>query len=368
MYNRLIIVFFILASLSWFSQLGYAQENTITIVQFASSLDSISLAEAEQEQTISTFTWSTYGLTENHTLDLQIFQAGEWQSVLDLSAETLLPQGQKDLIVQHSQTFAPPAYRLVILDSFLEIVDQWIITIPYAQPSETEEPPFVELNFSTDIASVTPNAEGTGLIPANWEVINRQPTTQLYFSQVLADGSLIPISILEPHVLWVPSTYAYDFEVAIGAENMQIQLRVDLYNLLDETLISQRTLLIPVVHDNASTSRDNTSINGHGSRGGGSGGFIPGEGPPAYVTASVSPTEATYGQAVTIMWALRDANLFMVTVDTGAGSVQIFETSEPGGTIDYILPAGSYSSAHFTLTMTNSEGISRSRTVSITIN
>lgn len=342
-------------------------DEKVAIVQFTSSLNFASLADVERETLNTQFTWYTSGVTEKHTLDLQVYVAGEWLSTIDTLSLDLPAQGELTVTIQHSQTFAPPTYRLVILDGVVEILDQWVVVIAY-ESLDTEDinnlPPPVSLIFTAITPDIAASESGIGQANVTWETVNRQPTHDIRFAQLLLDGTQPKLPLLKDGALWIPSSDNHNFDVVLEANATQVFVQAQLVNILDEIVLDQVILAIPILLTGTTSSNPNFS---DGSRGGGSGGFVPGSGPPTNVTASITPTQATYGQTVTIQWQLRQATSFKVMVDMGAGNVQIFDTREIVGTFDYNLPTGNYTVAKFTFTMTNDEGISRSRIENVTI-
>ncbi len=107
-----------------------------TIISFTSSLNSITVDEAEAGQTVSTLTWVTAGLTADYHLDLQVYRLNSWWPVYDANSVPLEANGSRTVTVSHPLNFGPPTYLLSIIDKQSHIVDQRTLAIPYRIPGE----------------------------------------------------------------------------------------------------------------------------------------------------------------------------------------------------------------------------------------
>src|SRR5690606_34860916 len=93
----------------------HAQETPPAVVAFTSEVMSISLAEAEAGVTPTTMRWVVTALRQTDRIHLQQLTSSVWVN-LNAPDEILPPIGASTINIVHSQTFAPPTYRLVIVD------------------------------------------------------------------------------------------------------------------------------------------------------------------------------------------------------------------------------------------------------------
>lgn len=330
--------------------LGLAQAQARpSIVYFDSTLKSITLTEAEQGTATTTFSWIVLGMTPNHHLSLEVLQAAEWTPI-ELAPPPLARYAVA-VTVAHSQSFAPPTYRLVLWEG-TTLLDQWVLTIPYTPPDAHPAP---VVTFTSDDNVVMQDGNGGGLINAAWLVTDRLPTHQLRFTQYLAAGDALEFSPLPLGVQWVMSAWRLPLTVVVEPSAAQIHVRLDVIDVLTETVIGSADMLVPL------TLVGSGGLGGD--RGGGGGGVIQGNEPPAFVTANISQNSARYGETITIRWQHRGTvQRFTATVKLGeAAPLTIVDSREAAGSFAYVLPTGSYTQAEFTLTVIDGQGLSRSR-------
>jgi hypothetical protein len=88
--------------------------------------------------------------------------------------------------------------------------------------------------------------ERTARIPVSWVAINRPLTANLFFEQVLPDGSVVNVE-LPRTIPWVNSSgNGMAAPISPGDSATEIRLRVRLVNLLNGTVLSERELRIPI--------------------------------------------------------------------------------------------------------------------------
>lgn len=344
-------------------QTSQAQDFPPLILTFSSDLAALSLADVEAQETEALFTWQVLEMTAGYSLQLQTYQGNRWLPLLPQAAEPLPALGSATLPIQHSLSFAPPTYRLIVLDSAAQIVDERSLIIPYLV-EENPPTPSIEV-FSAnlnDLSAATFISDDNPLI-VTWEIANRLPTSNLRFEQVLDDGSLSSLERPRP-LRWIASQGSGQIFPLIPNGASQIRLRLSIVDLTTDTLLDEAFIDLPVAAG-ASSPGSKPTMEGAG---GNSGGFIAGEGVPPALFATVSPLSATYGEAISIHWRMADLRSFSVSVVLGSGSpIEIINSREESGTFTYTLPSGDYTAAYFTLTATSSAGISRSRTDTVSI-
>jgi hypothetical protein len=335
-----------------------AQDLPSAIVVFTSDVATITVAEAENEEIVATFTWRTIGMTADDRLYLQAYRAGDWVEVSTIDNTSLAPNGAISTRIQHSLGFAPPTYRLMLYDATGRVVDERTLVISYFVPDRLEAPTIASFTSTRSSLSPTEFASGNALVPVTWEVAGRQPYTNLAFEQLFEDGSRLSVELPRP-VRWIPSRGEGVLAPILPDGATVIHLHLSLIDLLGEIVLDEATLEIPV---------DNETISGRPGPGGGSGGFVEGNEPPPAIFATITPKTATYGDTITITWRMNGITSFAVTVVLGSGAVlPVFSSNQTSGTRTYILPPGTYTEARFTLTATNASGLSRNRVEVVTI-
>lgn len=238
---------------------GQAQTPPI-IVAFESELQSITVGEAEAEQTISRLNWTTFGMRENDTLELYSYEINTWVLLSDDTKPALEPNGSFEVTVRHPLNFNPPTYRLVIYDANLQIVSESTMMIPYAVPENTPEnvtdpgtaEPAPELKpeivaFTTTLTTIDANelAYGEPVIPVSWEVINRTPSSHLLFEQVMPDGTAVPVDFPRGNV-WVTSVGSGAVTANLPASGTTVMLRLRLVDLSTNTTLSEAAATLSI--------------------------------------------------------------------------------------------------------------------------
>src|SRR5690606_11335978 len=137
---------------------------------------------------------------------------------------------------------------LVGLDNF-RLYDQEIVTLPIVTqtPTPTGEP--FNLTFSTTVSSVSRQelAMGTARIPVSWSVSPRPVDTNLYFEQVLPDGSTLNVELPRSNPIVNSSGNGVVAPILPSGQNVnQIVVRVRLASLSGPTTLAQRELIIPI--------------------------------------------------------------------------------------------------------------------------
>lgn len=322
-----------------------------SIVYFDSTLAGISLAEAEQGLTTTTFSWVVMGMEADHALALEVYSGGQWQPATHPDG-VLPPRGSVELTITHSQSFAPPTYRLRVVDGSGAVWDAWVLTIPYLWP-EAALPPNVTFNAAGGLGA-------DGSLSTTWAITERLPTHAVRFTQFLSSGNAVELDPLALGVHWVPSSATLALPLTPDPNAAQVLLRLEVLDVLSETVVASADLNVPTAFSNNA---------GEPSRGGGSGGFIAGNEPPAFVSATLSQNTAHYGDTLTIRWQNRGTAVrFSCTVQLGAGEpFPLVDSQEAAGSYAYTLPTGDYTQATFTLTMTDAQGLSRLRTEVVTM-
>ena len=203
-----------------------AQNNLPAIVLFTSSQAAITIDAAESGQTDFELAWHVINLGDEHRLLLQQRSLGGWHSMTD-EGEILTAVGTRTQTLLHPLDFGPPTYRLLILDTSGTIIDERILTIPYEIAAGLL--PEITL-FASSTSSVAPEAlaDSSARVNVSWQVVNRVPTANLVFEQVLEDGQVVPVELPRDN-LWVGSQgngVVAPVAPPLSADRLRLRLRL----------------------------------------------------------------------------------------------------------------------------------------------
>lgn len=209
---------FVILLLAMFAFSAIVQAQQIpTIVRFSIDLPDtpITVDATERGDISATLNWHVIHTdVSGHTLLLEAYRINGWVRITN-EAEDDAPWdfvGSRTLDLQHPLNFGIPTYRLTLLDNDENILEQRIITVPY---DEIEDTPQIVAFDRTDNAG-----SNVGVV---WDVINRIPTSNLTFEQVLSDGSAVSVE-LPRSTMWIAS--AGEGAVAPVEPEGEIRLRV----------------------------------------------------------------------------------------------------------------------------------------------
>lgn len=139
---------------------------------------------------------------------------------------------------------------LVGLDNF-RLYDQEIVTLPIVtQSTATPTGQAYNLTFSTTVSGVSRQelATGAARIPVSWSVSPRPTNSNLYFEQVLPNGSAVNVELPRPNPIVGSSGNGVVAPTLPGGSNVnQIAIRVRLANVASPgTTLAQREVIIPI--------------------------------------------------------------------------------------------------------------------------
>ncbi|NLX10630.1 MAG: hypothetical protein GXY36_13315 [Chloroflexi bacterium] len=212
------------------------------IIDFTSSLDGITVAEAEAGETTATLGWATVGVTGDYRLRLHFYLENRWVPVFDEASVPLDPSGEREVTVQHPMNFGPPTYLLSLVDGQQRVIDQRPLTIPYVG----EDAPVVE-SFAAEVTEVSAAdlMAGTARVELMWTVTNRAPHSNPVFEQVFDDGTSQLIELPRPN-LWIPSD-AHGPVAPVWRDGMSaVQVRMQLVDLATGEVYAEEVLELPV--------------------------------------------------------------------------------------------------------------------------
>lgn len=280
---------------------AFAQDTNgpATIITFMSSLPAVSLAEIEAGEATTTLSWHVVGLDENQRLVLERYELNTFVSLLNESEVSLSPSDSREITIAPPSGFAPPTYRLAILDFRNRIIDQRIVVIPYVMPVGAE----VSIDaFTTEMEAVNALAlaDGSARISVSWAISNRPPTANPVFEQVLPDGEAVLVE-LPREFLWVPSSgTGVVAPVAVdGAESIELRLRV--VDMVDNSVYAEQTLTLPVQSDGETSPAAETTEESSRAE---------------IVSFTADPTTIAIGETVQLSWEVRNASSVQISVRT----------------------------------------------------
>lgn len=329
-----------------------------TIITFESSLESISVADAEAGETSTTLSWHTVGLTEEYRLLLHTYVLDKWELVYQDTSVPLEPTGARVVTVRHPLNFGPPTFLLSIVSRGTNtIVDQRTLTIPYTGAEDT---PAIT-TFATEAEGVNgPQlASGQAQIMVSWAVENRPATANLVFEQVFEDETSNSVELPRLN-LWIPSEGEGPVAPIFreNAENVMLQLR--LVDMADGTVYAESALELPI------TEADQVEP--------------PATEPPAeppaepqppvesgeIVSFSATPATVNPGAAVTLAWEVRGTGGVVIeqTVPNMTQVTTVVNAQSPKGSAEVYLPDYAAYSVTFTLWTANRTA-SRDATVNV---
>ena len=244
MKTKMLVIMLVVALLSVGTSAGATTRPTI--ITFDSSLEMISLDEAEAGEATTTLTWHTVGLTEEYRLALHTYVLDDWQLVFPGDTAPLEPSGARVVTIRHPLNFGSPTFLLSIIRvGTNNVVDQRIVTIPY-DPSAVSEPPVVE-SFSTEIEAVDGPAlaAGEARVMVAWDVVNRVPSANLVFDQVFADDTTTSVELPRLY-LWIPSMGQGPVALIYRDGEETVVLRLRVVDAVAGTVYAEQTLELPV--------------------------------------------------------------------------------------------------------------------------
>jgi hypothetical protein len=271
-----------------------------TIITFTGTIETITLADAEAGQSETTLFWHAAGLRDGHTLTLYSYRLAQWVA---LNEEPLPATGTLQIRVEHSLTFAPPTYRLVIHAADGRMLDERMLIIPYAV-ADQGDPPAIE-TFLADVTQVDADAlsRGTAQVRVLWNVRNRPATANLTFAQALGADEFVPVELARWN-RWVSSAGQGPVAPVLPPGEDTLRLRLQLVDLVDGHIYDEQTVAIPIVGQPVTPPQPRPPVSP----------TIPPTAPPdethsqaEIVSFTAAPEMVDRGGQVTLRWEVRGA-------------------------------------------------------------
>lgn len=320
-----------------------------TIITFASSVESLTLAEVEAGTMTANLSWQIIGVTSAHRVVLDRYTINGWQSLLTDTAETLPAAGDRDVVVEHPHNFGPPMYRLGVLDSAGRLLDQRIVVIDYELPGDAGDPRIVTFEAGVESLDTTALANGTARLNVSWDVVDRRPDSNLVFEQVFEGGRIESVELPRPNV-WIPSTGQGVLAPRLPGTGQPVRLRMRVVNMVDGTTVAEVGLLPIIVASGAAQVAPPAAP-------------PPAAQPPA--TSAPPPQIALFtaapeivprGGTVTLTWDVRNARDVAVWLLQPGGPLSQSAPDPASGTWTVTLPTYHVDSANFALFVTGLDG------------
>lgn len=283
---------------------AFAQDanSPATIITFTSSLPFISVADLEAGTTSMTLNWFVVGLGDDERLVLDRYELSGFVSMLEPDETALPASGSREVTLSGLTGFAPPTYRLAILDFRNRILDQQTVTVNYIAPAQDEA---TTVEFSADAETLVPTAlaAGNARVAVTWNITNRPPTANPVFEQVLPGGEAINVELARDF-LWVPSAGSGAVAPVSPETGSEIELRLRVVDLVNGTVYGEDSVILSTGGGAAPDATTDTTDAVTTEESADSGASI--------VSFTATPETVPLGESVQLSWTV-----------TGASSVQI---------------------------------------------
>ncbi len=228
-----------------------------TIIEFASTVQSIPLAALESGGRVTTLSWHVIGMRGGDELRLEFYRGAAYVIIHD---QPLPASGVMEQPLEHPGNFAPPTYRLSLLDAAGTVIDQRTLVIDYETPPvlarlTAAATPEFEVSgrlprmetVSTDITRLSLDQLAAGaVVNIRWQIANRIPNSLIVFEQMIGDGETVSI---EPprDALWLPSQGEMTLLPLQPTPNAdQILIRARVIDLFTGVIYDELVVVIPV--------------------------------------------------------------------------------------------------------------------------
>ena len=232
---------------TWASPVAAQQGDSFlpTIFRFTSDLVSVTMAGLESGELETTLEWHVAHMADPYRLLVQAYQSRAWVTLAGAD-EALPPVGSVTVPAAHPNGFGPLTYRLVVVDAAGQIVDESVLVVPFAEPTDPD--PLVIESFTSTLDAVDlPGLQGgTVRVPVAWEVTGRQPLMHLAFEQALPDGGSVNVELPRAN-LWVPSRGQGTVAPVAVQGATEIVLRLVVVDAISAEILDEATLTLPVV-------------------------------------------------------------------------------------------------------------------------
>lgn len=224
-----------------------AQESPFipAIVDLSADVEAISQAEVESGEAVVTLSWYIVNVSPGQTVVLEYWRQNGWISPI-ATREALLPVETREIELVDTLSFAPPTFRLTLLNG-RNVLDQRYLTIPYSEPAG--EPEITA--FASEAQSITQAqlSAGNNRIIVSWAVENRPVLSNLVFEQIVdpANDDAPTQNVELPRAtLYVASEGQGAVQPVAPVSGDEVLFRLSLVDVTDGTVLATSDLSIPV--------------------------------------------------------------------------------------------------------------------------
>ncbi len=218
---------------------------TPAIVEFTADVTQLDYAAVEAGTAQVTLMWSTIHANGQYGIEIDTYHQNEWVSILD-THEALPFNGSKLITVMLPDDYGAPTYRMTIKRSTGQIVGRQFLTIPYGESSGAD--PSI-ISFTTLVQSVDTHllVYSNSKIMIAWQVVNRQPDTQLIVEQLFDPNESGIVVKIVGYGSWLPSTGEGAIMPRTTTSKADLHYRLNLVSASDGTRYDWADITIPVI-------------------------------------------------------------------------------------------------------------------------
>lgn len=344
-----------------------------TIVFFtADTPPTLTVADAELGQIEITLRWKTVNAGSDLQARLEVLSLNTWLSLTKPDGVPFLPTDSFPTLYQHPLNFAPPTYRLSIVDAAGNLITQQFLTVPYTFDPNSPPPQIVAFSSDRQTLEIGEIQSGQARLTVSWEIAGRWPHSNLVFQQILDDGSRVSIELPREN-LWIPSKGQGVVAPVTPGLSSLIQVQLQVIDVRDDTVLDEAALLLNISSANnpntaalttppptdvpaperqsQTSSTDQQIISERPEY------TIEGTIPTVYRFAFV-PEPAVQGESIEIIWRVDGATsvAFDMVLPDGTRQNLMQAVPDAEGRFPVTLPAGTYYRLKFIMQVTNPAG------------
>ncbi len=230
--------------LSFFLTASIHAQTPPTIVFLTADVPAtLTVADVESGQIQVTLRWKSVNTAGDTQAQLHAFILNDWQPLTKADGSPFLPTDSFSTLLQHPFNFAPPTFRLSLVDAAGNVLTQQFLTVPYRFDEASFQPQIVA--FTSDRQTLDPAEiqSGNARLNVSWEIAGRWPTAHLLFEQILDDGNRVSIELPREN-LWIPSKgQGVVAPVSPGTSSL-IQIALRVVDVRDDRTLDDAVILL----------------------------------------------------------------------------------------------------------------------------
>lgn len=345
------------------------------ITDFSAISDPFTLSQVEAGDATAVLSWFIVNVTPGQRVTLDQYRGNSWVS--------LIPQGEQleavdtlDITIADPLNFAPPTYRLSLLDARGTALDQRYLILPYAP--DTAPPTVTEFSTTATSVALDELTDGDARVEVTWDVADRPPQSQIVFDQVLGANEQVNVELSRPS-LYVPSSGVGAVAPRAPLTGTTITLRLSVIAVPSGDVLASQDITLPVtgpglpppgtpqIQPPGPEQTPQVLPPGPEQQ-------TPQVLPPAptgaatIVLFTVEPTTVAAGGNVTMTWQVENAASVQISeVLPNSLSGLTYVQLPASGQVSVPLPAGASTSVTYVLTATDSAGVNTTQEVVVTV-